>query len=432
MLHNNPRILKRLLVGHFTLFLSSLLFAQEKATLGLRVGLSNSIIDGSFVDYIGTFVPGNVASYSPVYKQGFEITALGYYSLGKTLELNYGLGFIQKGGTLTNPDLGYTVDPTLNYLYIPIGLNFKPIQLERLSVHLSANVITNIQLSAEQPYFIDYENAKNNKVIFGYSAGGFFRYKLNEKLALQGDVQFIGDFNPFFTASEQNENFEMRTKGQVFSVGLVSAFSSESFSESKKLSVLFKAGYVMTALHGSYVEFVRNSSFGVPYSLRDRQGFEVAALAYLQIAKPVYLVSGLGFIQKGGAIDDTSAVYPTDVALNYLLIPLGFAINPVNTGKASLFFNTSLTNNIELSSEQEFLKGTNPDGLLPEKSNTFILGYSVGGSLRYKFSETVSLQIDIQALSDFTPFYERELEGKQYEMKTKGNSLSIGAVYHLK
>lgn len=212
----------------------------------------------------------------------------------------------------------------------------------------------------------------------------------------------------------------------------MSAFSDDSYSESKKLSVLFRAGYVISSLHGSYVEFTRNSSFGDPYTLSDKQGFEVAALAYLQLAKPLYLVSGLGFIQTGGAINNTSAVYPTDVTLNYLSIPLGLAINPVNTGKTSLFFTTTLTNNVELSSEQEFLKGTNPDGLLLEKSNTFILGYSVGGAFRYELKEEVSLQIDISTLSDFTPFYERELEGRHYEMKTKGTSFSLGVVYHLR
>ncbi|MBX2968184.1 MAG: outer membrane beta-barrel protein [Cyclobacteriaceae bacterium] len=420
------------LVFQFSILCSSFLYAQQSGVLGLRVGLSQSNIDGSFIDYIGNFVPGNVPPYRPTDKQGFEFAALGYYSLGKALELNYGLGFIQKGGTLNNRDLGYTVDPTLNYLYIPIGINFKPIQLERFSVHASVNITTNIQITSEQPYLIDYsETARNNKVILGYSVGGFFRYKLNEKLALQGDVQFVGDFNPFFTASDQNENFEMKTKGQVLSVGLVSAFSSDSFNENRKLSLLFKAGYVVSSLHGSYVEYIRNSSFGDPYTLRDKQGFEVAALASLQIAKPVYLVSGLGFIQKGGGIDDAS-VYPVDVTLNYLSIPLGVAINPINAGKASLFFTSGLTGNIEVFSEQEFLKGTNPDGLQPEKSNTFILGYSVGGAFRYKLNETVSLQVDASALSDFTPFYERELEGRQYEMKTKGNSFSIGAVYQLK
>lgn len=421
-------MIKRVLLFLSVVFCASTLMAQKKATLGLRVGLSSSTIDGSFVEYIGNFVPGNVPPHRPADKQGFEFAALGYYSLGKALELNYGLGFIKKGGTLTNPDLGYTVDPTLNYLYIPIGLNFKPIQLERLSVHLSANVTTNIQLLAEQPYFIDYENAKNNKVILGYSAGGFFRYKLNDILALQGDVQFVGDFNPFFTASEQNENYEMKTKGQVFSVGLVSAFSSEAFSESKKLSLLFKAGYVMSALHGSYVEYIRSSSFGDPYTLQDKQGFEVAALGYLQIAKPLYLVSGLSFIQKGGGIDDAS-VYPVDVTLNYLSIPLGVAINPINTDKVLFFFTTALTSNVELSSEQEFLKGTNPDGVL--KSNAFILGYSIGGAVRIKANDRVSLQADLSTLSDFKPFYDYKLNDEQYEMKTKGYSFSIGAVYHI-
>jgi hypothetical protein len=421
------------LVFQFTILCSSFLYAQQSGILGLRVGLSQTNIEGSFVEYIGNFVPGNVPPYRPADKQGFEFAALGYYKLGKTLELNYGIGFIQKGGTLNNRDLGYNVDPTLNYLYVPVGINFKPLQLERFSVHASANLTTNIQLSSEQPYLIDYsETAKNSKVILGYSVGGFFRYKLNEMLALQGDVQFIGDFNPFFKASVQNEDYEMRTRGQVFSVGLVSAFSSDSFSESKKLGLLLKAGYVMSSLYGSYVEYTRNSSFGDPYTLRDKQGFEVAALAYLKLAKPLYLVSGIGFIQKGGAINNTNAVYPTDVTLNYLSIPIGLAINPISTGKSSLFFTTALTNNVELSSEQEFLKGTNPDGLLPEKSNTFILGYSVGGAFRYELKEEVSLQIDISTLSDFTPFYERELEGRQYEMKTKGTSFSLGVVYHIR
>ena len=420
------------LVLQLTMLCSFFLHAQQNVIFGLRVGLSQSNIHGSFVEYIGNFVPGNVPPYRPDDKQGFEFAALGYYNLGKTFELNYGLGFIQKGGTLNNRDLGYRVDPTLNYLYIPVGVNFKPIQLERLSVHVSANFTTNIQLSSEQSYLVDYETAKSNKVIFGYSVGGFLRYKLTEKLTLQGDVQFLGDFNPFFTASEQNENFEMKTNGQVFSIGLVSAFSDDSFSESKKLSVLFRAGYVISTLHGSYVEFTRNSSFGDPYTLSDKHGFEVAALAYLQLAKPLYLVSGLGFIQKGGSINNTNAVYPTDVTLNYLSIPLGLVINPVNTGKTSLFFTTTLTNNVELSSEQEFLKGTNPDGLLPENSNTFVLGYSVGGAIRYRLNEKVSLQVDATTLSHFTPFYERELEGRHYEMKVKGNSFTVGAVYHLK
>lgn len=214
------------LVFQFFMLCSSFLYAQQSGVLGLRVGLSQSNIYGSFVDYIGNFVPGNVPPYRPTDKQGFEFAALGYYSLGKALELNYGLGFIQKGGTLNNRDLGYTVDPTLNYLYIPIGINFKPIQLERLSVHASANLTTNIQLSSEQSYFVDYETAKNNKVIFGYSVGGFLRYKLTEKLVLQGDVQFLGDFNPFFTSSEQNENFEMKTNGQVFSIGWCQPFQT--------------------------------------------------------------------------------------------------------------------------------------------------------------------------------------------------------------
>lgn len=425
-------MLKRTLFFCLLIPYTSLLFAQEKNTLGFRIGMSQSTIHGSYVDYIGSSVPGNVPPYSPEDKLGIEFSALGYYSFGKLLGLNYGLGFIQKGGTLNNHDLGYTVDPSLDYLFIPIGVNVKPIQLERFSVHLSANVIANILLSSEQAYLNDHSMVESSKVIFGYSLGGFFRYKLNDQLALQGDVQFVGDLNPFFKTTELSEDLEMKTKGQVYSIGLVSAISQESFSSTKELSLILRAGYVSSSLYGSYVDYQRNSSFGEPYGLKEKQGFEVGAQLYLQLFKPLYFVTGLGIIQKGGAIDDRSAVYPVDVTLTYLSVPLALAINPINTNKVSLFFTTGLTNNIELSSKQEFLKGTNPDGLLPEESNTFILGYAMGGAIRYKLNDAISLQADAQVMADFTPFYERDLGGNHYEMKTKGNSFSAGVVYHLK
>ena len=209
---------------------------------------------------------------------------------------------------------------------------------------------------------------------------------------------------------------------------LLVTFESAAQDSQREINFGFRVGYASTIIHGSYVEFNRRLvTSGPPRPVNGKISFEVAASVYYQVYKPIFLTTGIGFIQKGGDIENFTPVYPVDITLNYLNVPLGVAIRALSWRKFTVLAEGVMIFNYEISSEQEFKKGL---GSQETKESKFILSYSYGGSLRYKFNQKISLQGDVRVINDITPFFEQWLGGYGHqEMKTKGEVYSVGVVY---
>jgi hypothetical protein len=195
----------------------------------------------------------------------------------------------------------------------------------------------------------------------------------------------------------------------------------------REISFGFRAGYVNTTLYGSYVEFSRSSTTtGTSKPVNSKSSFEIAASVYYQVYKPIFITTGIGFIQKGGDIENFTPLYPVDVTLNYLNIPVGVSVRAIQGKKFSIFADGGFVFNYEVSSEQDFKKGIDPTEETTESK--FIVSYSLGGSCRYKVSETFSVQVEAHYLNDINPFFTQVIY-EDLEMKTKGKVFSLGVVY---
>lgn len=400
----------------------------KKISYAFRAGYVNSTIHGSFVTYVNSF--GGPQPIPVEDKKGFEISALGYFPVYKFLSINTGIGFMRKGGSIPgNYRFVYPFDATLYYLTVPVSLTGKIFEANNFSFHATAGFMGNFELSSDQPYAFDYP-VDLKKFTVSYSIGGFVRYRLSGGLSLQGEFQYMNDLNPFSTFEDQGESYEMKTKASAFSIGVVSEVSQKSGEKlNRGLNLSLQAGFVVSGVTGSYVTFLQESSSSSPYPLTNKNGFEVLATASYSLTNLLSVSTGAGFVQKGGTIEDTGSVYPVDVTLNYLEVPVNLILNPVATESFSLSLMAGVVNNFELSSEQEFLKGTLAGD--NETSNTFILSYSFGGIVNCKLNEKFGLRAEAKLVHDITPFYERDLNDLHYEMKTKSQVFSLGVNYKL-
>jgi hypothetical protein len=213
----------------------------------------------------------------------------------------------------------------------------------------------------------------------------------------------------------------------IVSIGLGLLAPCSNAQAQKEISIGFRAGYANTFLHGREVQYQRR--YFNNFKFVEKDGFEVATTVYYQVFKPIFITSGLGFIQKGGALENTTALYPLDVTLNYINVPIGIAFRPIQGDKFSVFIEGGLIMNYEVSSNQEFKKG-----ITGFEDSKFIVSYCYGGSLRYKLNERISLQGDLRFLGDLNAFYvDTRNDGftgnQEYPLKTKGKTVSLGVVY---
>ena len=213
----------------------------------------------------------------------------------------------------------------------------------------------------------------------------------------------------------------------ILLVGLMVTFEGASQGSQREINVGFRAGYASTIIHGSYVEFSRRSvTSGPPRPVNGKIAFEVAASVYYQVYKPIFLTTGIGFIQKGGDIENFTPVYPVDITLNYLNVPLGVSLRALRWKKFTLFAEGGLIFNYEVSSKQDFKKGI--DSSEETTEDKFILSYSFGGICKYRLTDRISIQGDVKFIYDINPFFTQVIYEK-VEMKTKGEIYSVGVVY---
>lgn len=200
--------------------------------------------------------------------------------------------------------------------------------------------------------------------------------------------------------------------------------SSYAQNTEREISFGFQAGYVNTTLYGSFVDHIKSHPVYDPVVV-EKVAFEISATVSYQVYKSIFTTSGIGFIQKGGSIENSGSLYPVDVTLNYLTIPVSIGIKPIKLDKFSILVSAGLINNIELSSSRDFTKGTSGD----DSNNKYTLSLSMGGSVNYRINNIISLQGDVFFINDLLPFYEWDISGEHYEMKTKGKVFSLGVVY---
>jgi hypothetical protein len=205
----------------------------------------------------------------------------------------------------------------------------------------------------------------------------------------------------------------------------------------KATNLEFKASYAATSVYGSMIDVTLNNQYGIQKARAvAKSSFEVGAQVQQQVYKWIYLQSGLGLIQKGGAVEHSTAMYPIDVTLTYLYLPAYFVIKPAIGKKLSGSLQSGLDLNFELASKQDFTKGVKPG----YESNKFIPAFSVGASITYQLNEHLSLIAGYRHINDLKNFYKNSEVGSflgdtyviEYTMKTKGNIASVGVVYSLK
>lgn len=208
---------------------------------------------------------------------------------------------------------------------------------------------------------------------------------------------------------------------------LIATYKSVAQDSQREINFGFRAGYTSTIIHGSYVEFNRRSvTSGPPRPVNGKVSFEVAASVYYQVYKPTFIYAGIGFIQKGGDIENFTPVYPVDITLNYINIPLGVSLRAISWKKFTLFAEGGMIFNYEVSSKQDFKKGI--DASEETTEDKFILSYSFGGICRYKLNDKVFIQGDVKFINDINPFFTQVIYEK-VEMKTKGEVYSLGVTY---
>lgn len=192
----------------------------------------------------------------------------------------------------------------------------------------------------------------------------------------------------------------------------------------REISFGFRAGYVNSTLYGSFVDQIKSHPVYDPVVV-EKDAFEISATLSYQLYKSIFVISGMGFIQKGGSIENSGSLYPVDVTLNYLTIPVSIGIKPIKLDKFSILVSAGLINNFELSSSRDFTKGTSGD----DSNNKYTLSLLMGGSVNYRINNIISLQGDVFFINDLLPFYEWDISGENYEMKTKGKIFALGVVY---
>jgi hypothetical protein len=196
-----------------------------------------------------------------------------------------------------------------------------------------------------------------------------------------------------------------------------------------RFTVRFNVGYVNSKLYGSYVDRLLNANLqSFPMAQKNAGGIETSFLVTAKLFKFASLKSGIGFTQQGGEITHSPFVYPIDVKLNYLTIPLGVGFN-TTMRKTNLAVEGGVQLAFEISSSQDFRKGIS--NFYEQKNETTIPSYFLGGSLVHDINGAWGIEFSYRFVNAMKPFYTQEYLGQVRDMSTRAQSFSVGVIYGL-
>jgi len=224
-------------------------------------------------------------------------------------------------------------------------------------------------------------------------------------------------------------------KPLVLSISFVLLHIFASAQDSLKLldhgfTLRFNIGYVTSELYGSYVERLVNANLqGFPMAEKNAGGLETNFLVTARLFKFMSIKSGIGFTQHGGKIEHSPFVYPIDVKLAYLTIPLGISLN-TTMRKTNLAVDGGVQYAFEISSSQDFQKGITSSEY-KQSNETTIPTYFLGASLLHDINGTWGIEFSYRFVNGLKPFYTQQYRDQVRELSTRAQSFSVGVIYGL-
>ncbi|MBT1688994.1 PQQ-binding-like beta-propeller repeat protein [Dawidia soli] len=220
----------------------------------------------------------------------------------------------------------------------------------------------------------------------------------------------------------------------LFFLTVTSAWSQDNVGPlARKWSVGFDVGYSESRIFGSYADFAQRW-YGSQYKRAPEWLSRKAVMADLTVYKKlfsfVYIKSGVGYTRHGGGLTNTSLVFPMDITLDYITVPLGVGVNPRIFKSVSVALDGGFCAGFELSSSQDFQKGVAPG--IPQTNNTFIPNYFWSGSVLYPINARCAVKAAYRYVKALKPFYENGEGEYLTEESSKANAFSAGIVYVVK
>lgn len=211
----------------------------------------------------------------------------------------------------------------------------------------------------------------------------------------------------------------------IFFSTIISIESRSQFFTSpdeNKIHITFTGGYVQSEIKGSFVDYQLGHYFGNKPELYGRDGIEIEALMNLRINRFLYAKTGIGYNEQGGEVRHNDLVYPVDITLRYVHLPISIGAYLLTLNRLTLAAEGGFQLNQEISSNQDFKKGT----LNKNWSATFIPAYTYRVLIQYQINQKMSIQGSYKYVDSLKPFYEEEYFTSSIEMSTEAKSYSVG------
>lgn len=196
-----------------------------------------------------------------------------------------------------------------------------------------------------------------------------------------------------------------------------------------KIHIAVNAGYVQSEIEGSFVDYELSRNLaGKRPELHGKNGIEAEVSLNIKIFKFLYCKTGIGYNEQGGEIKYNDLVYPMDIKLSYLDVPVSVGVHLVRLKKISVAAEGGIQFNQEISPEQNFKKGV----IAKNWSTSFIPAVTYGLYARYKISPKLSIQGSYKYMKALKPFYEHEYFDSRISMNTVAESFSAGVLVSLR
>ena len=194
-------------------------------------------------------------------------------------------------------------------------------------------------------------------------------------------------------------------------------------------------GYNSSELYGSFKDELNEGTATnyepSKFKAVGKNAVDVDLNIFIKLSKIVYIKTGFGYTEHGGKFLNTRLTYPVDVTLDYVNVPLGVGINPVIFRRFSVALEGGFHYGLELSSEQEFVKGIGPK----VHQNRYIPGYFFSGSILGSISSHWAIKASYRYSKALRPFHENETRYGKWDglqLSSKATAFSVGVVYSIK
>jgi hypothetical protein len=219
------------------------------------------------------------------------------------------------------------------------------------------------------------------------------------------------------------------------------AYSQDQADKTKKTttSIGFQIGLTTTDMNGENIELEIDNP-GAKYE--KGKGVEVAFRIKHEFNNLIYFKSGLGYYQRDGQVVGSRMINATHGPFNFLQIPFLFGIQPINvnnSGGLNLGFESGISLNNLVSSDDNLEKGLHPDNEVERKS--FIPSWNLGLNLEIPINNSLIFTANYQYVKDLTYYFNRryswyssQLERetyKDYDLWFKSSSVSVGLLFRV-